>query len=317
MYFDLFLVAIGLAALLLGAEALVRGANSIAHRYGVPKLIIGLTIVAFGTSAPELCVSLIAAFKDSADVAIGNVVGSNIFNIMVIVALAAVFRPLVMPRAAVWREMPIMLATLGLFYVASFDGIIDLGEGIVFFLGILAYLVMNYFLARRGKVAAEHLPLASEIPEPVESKKLFPCIVLIIVGLLGMVFGAEWIVRGATAIARDLGVAEIVIAVSLVALGTSLPELATTMVAAFRGHPELAVGNAIGSNIFNVLSVIGISAWVTPLHVNPQALAFDYPVMMAGCVVAWPLMFIQKKMGRWQGAVLLLGYLGYLYFLFA
>ena len=309
-----FLLIVGFVVLVVGAESLVRGATNIAKTFGISTLVIGLTVVAFGTSAPELFVSLVAAFKGTADVAVGNVIGSNIFNVLMIIGCSAIIAPVEISYAVRRREMPIMLITLGLMYLVAWSGVISRWEGWLLFVGILVYLVWNYLSARRSVTVV--IASKEEESRPSASGKfIFKNINFVILGLVGLVFGSNLIVDNATFIAKTYGVSDLVIGITLVAVGTSLPELATTVVAAIKGEPDLAVGNAIGSNVFNVLCVIGLTAGITPLSVNPQALSVDLIVMLVSCFAVWPLMLYRRKFGRLEGGLLVLVYAGYIAYL--
>jgi cation:H+ antiporter len=308
---------VGFVVLVTGADALVRGSSNIARRFGVSALVIGLTVVAFGTSAPELFVSLTAAAQGTNDVAIGNVVGSNIFNILMIIGITAILSPIKISRTVVKREMPIMLFSLGLMYLFSRDLLISRWQGAVLFFGILAYLLLNYILYRRQLSSLEHLE--KEIDEEARGgkKPLLKDLSWVILGLAGLIWGADLIVQNATIIARSFGISELVIGVTLIAIGTSLPELATTAIAAFRNEADLAVGNAVGSNIFNVFCVIGLTALVSPLPVAASALEFDMLFMLFACFLPWPLMALRGQLGRIEGIGMLLAYVGYVVLVFS
>lgn len=313
MFIQSLLVLLGFALLLWSADLLVRGATKIATRFGISTLIIGLTVVAFGTSAPELFVSLIAALGDSSEVAIGNVVGSNLFNILMILGIAALLHPITFSRAIGMRELPIMVAAMVVFWITAASQFrITAIEGAILFLGIVGYLLMSYVLVRRSKTDAiltefdvEHQPEAEEI-------SLASNAALVIVGLVGLIFGSELIVENATAIARSFGVSDYIIGISLVAIGTSLPELATTAVAALKSEPDLAIGNAVGSNIFNVFVVIGLTSIVSPLPVERAVVEFDFAFMIAVCLVVWGVALGLKKAGRVTGLVFVGLYVGYI-----
>jgi cation:H+ antiporter len=311
MFWEFVFIILGFGLLMGGAELLIRGSTRIALSLGVSTLIVGLTVVAFGTSAPELFVSVSAAYSGTADVAVGNIIGSNIFNILIIVGLSALIRPIEIPRAVIVREMPIMLFVMALFYSLSLDGMISRLEGVVLFAGIIFYLILNYFLAKKHKAAIKLEMDQSEIETATKSRVVIN-LTFIVLGLLSMVLGAEWIVDNAKIIAKYYNISDLVIGITVVAIGTSLPELATTIVAARRGHAELAVGNGIGSNIFNVLCVIGLTASILPLRVNPKAISFDFPYMFLGCLAVWPLMRFGKNLSRWEGLLMLLAYVVYI-----
>ncbi len=301
---------VGTGLLLWGAEILVRGSRSIALSFGISTLIVGLTVVAFGTSAPELFVSVAAAIEGTADVAVGNIVGSNTFNILVIIGLAGLFSPINVPRSITRREMPFMLIAMGLFVAFSANGIIERWEGALLTLGLLGYLFLNYVEVTKseGKVIEllEESDIAIEGVDSIGKSLLF-----IVGGLIGLIIGAELIVSSAVWVARQVGVSELVIGVTLVAVGTSLPELATTIIAAKKGEPDLAVGNAVGSNIFNVLCVIGLTAAIQPLNVAGKALSFDMPYMFFSCLLLLPIVFYTRRVGRGVATLMLLGYCAY------
>ncbi|MCB0321715.1 MAG: calcium/sodium antiporter, partial [Bdellovibrionales bacterium] len=292
MVLKIFLLAIGVGILLIGADLLIRGARSIALGLGISTLIVGLTVVAFGTSAPELFVSVAAALDGTADVAIGNVVGSNIFNILVIVSLAAFFRPVPVPRRITRREMPFMLIVMGIMTLLTFDGTMSRFEGWVFLIILFGYLFLNFYEVTQAEEKA--IDLIDEL-EGEERDPLWKSIGFVVIGLIGLVIGSQFIVDSAVWIARQLGVSELVIGVTLVAAGTSLPELATTVVAARKGEPDLVMGNAVGSNIFNVLCVVGLTAAIHPLMVNPSAIRLDLPFVFFSCVLFWIFIAIAKR----------------------
>ncbi|MEZ4753632.1 MAG: calcium/sodium antiporter [Bdellovibrionota bacterium] len=311
MLIEISLLIAGLVALVWGAELLVDGSTKLALGLGISTFVVGLTVVAFGTSAPELFVSVNAALKGSADVAIGNIIGSNTFNILVVIGLAGFVNPFKVSRAVYSREMPIMISVVGLFWYLSHDGVISRTSGIILFFLLLVYILMNAYIAKSKKLNIHDY--AEEIEIKVVSK--FKCIFLLVVGLALMVIGSEFIVANATILAREIGVSELVIGITLVAVGTSLPEVATTFIAAKNGEPELAVGNAIGSNIFNVLCVIGITSAIQPLKVNPVSLTLDFPFMFFACAVALPLMLVRKQIRRIEGGLMLLAYFAYVFIL--
>ncbi|RMG39469.1 MAG: sodium:calcium antiporter [Candidatus Dadabacteria bacterium] len=321
MLIEIFYLIIGLIILVAGADALIKGATALARSFGVSTLIIGLTVVAFGTSAPELFVSLVAAWRGTADVAVGNVVGSNIFNILIVIGLAAAFSPITISNAVRTRELPIMTLALAIFWWMSSDYLLSRIEGILLFCCIIAYLLMNYFIVKHNKVvlpAISELDLELQEDAPSSTPALLKNTVMVILGLAGLVFGADLMVDSATYIAREMGVSELVIGITLIAVGTSLPELATTLVAAYRGEPELIVGNAIGSNIFNVLCVIGATAAVSrnALEVNPKALVLDFPFMFAASFIMLPLAWCLGKVHKVTGVIMVLSYAAYVYLTF-
>lgn len=296
----------GIILLYVGAESLVRGSSRLAARYGIPPLIIGLTIVAFGTSSPELVVSMTAAVKGANDVAIGNVVGSNIFNIAVILGLTALIRPPTVHLDLIRREIPFLLAVslLG-FGLVSFGNVSRLA-GIFLFLGFCSYVVFSIFVAR-------HQPLDGGIAPPdTAPMPVWFCGVLIVAGLGILVLGSHIFVGGAVATARSFGVSEAVIGLTIVAAGTSLPELATSIVAAIRKESDVAIGNIVGSNLFNILGILGLTASVQPLKVVGVGVS-DAGFMVGISILLLPFAFSQRSISRGEGAVLLGLYGVYLY----
>jgi cation:H+ antiporter len=309
---------VGLGALIGGAEVLVRGASRLATALGVSPLVVGLTVVAFGTSAPELAVGVSSALAGQADIALGNVVGSNIANVLLVLGLAALVVPVVAAIRVVRREVPLMIATSALLWLMALSGQIDRLEGIILVVGIVAY---TGFLARasrreaasvRAEFAAEFGAGAGRGPRVVVNN-----LVLVLAGLVALVAGAHWIVEGAVAFATTLGIPEVVVGLTIVAVGTSLPEIATSVLAGVRGHRDIAVGNVVGSCIFNVLMVLGVTATVAPapLDVSPSLLSVDLPLMVAAALACLPILYTGRRVDRREGALLLgfyVAYLGYL-----
>ncbi len=315
----IFLLIAGLALLVLGAEALVRGASKIAAAFGISPLVIGLTVVAFGTSAPELAVGAQAALAGSGDIALGNVIGSNIFNILVIIGLSAVIIPLVVHQQLVRWEVPLVIGLSILVLIMGMDGKLGRIEGVLLFLGLIAYVIFQIW---KGRSESEEVQqeYAQEYGNG-RGKSISQWalnVVLLAAGLGMLVLGADWLVESATTIALSLGVSELVIGLTIVAAGTSAPELATSAMAAVRGERDIAVGNAIGSNIFNILGVLGLTAALAPngIAVPVSALRFDIPVMIAVAVAALPIFFTGYTIARWEGALFLALYGGYVLFLF-
>ena len=304
----------GVLLLLAGAEALVRGASALALRFGVSPLVVGLTVVAIGTSSPELVVTLGAALEGQGGVALGNVVGSNVANLALIVGVAASLKPVPVDRKLITHDVPVMLVGMGLLIVAMLDGRLARWEGAVLTLGAVAYTVDSIRSSRRETREAREVDLPPEVEAALaEGRSAVGKHVLFLVGGIALlVFGADMLVSGAITTATLLGVSEAVIGLTLVALGTSLPELATTIVAAARGQGEIALGNAIGSNIFNVFGVIGPASLLVPFgrgDVGDGALA----IMIGIGVLAYALLFVGDRLARWKGAVLLSTYAGYLW----
>lgn len=297
---------IGLVVLVVAADLLVRGASSLARQLGVSPVVIGLTVVAFGTSAPELVVSLSAALRgaEGADIAIGNVVGSNIFNVGVILGLSALVLPLTVKPRLVRVDCPLLLvSTLALLGFAWDGAITRIEAGLL----LVGFGVSLWFTFRDSGVDEAPGPEAQEsAPRPVDSKARN--VVLVTLGLGGLLLGGHLVVTGAVEIARRLGVSEFVIGLTIVAAGTSLPELATSVVATTRGQPDLAVGNVVGSNIFNLLLILGVTGVVAPLPVRASLYGFDFPVLLGFTAATWPILGIGERVGRKKGMLLVLAY---------
>jgi len=307
----------GLLFLVAGAEVLVKGASRLAAAIGLSPLVIGLTVVAFGTSTPELAVSLKAALSGQPNIAIGNVVGSNISNVLLILGLSALVAPLVVARQLIRFDVPLMialsLAVLGL----SLDGTFNQLDGGILVAGLVGYVVFSVRQSRRenARVAAEYHREFGLAPKA--GSNLPVNLFLVIAGLGLLVMGSHWLVGSATTLARYLGVSELVIGLTIVATGTSLPELVTSVIAAFRGERDIAVGNVIGSNIFNIMGVLGLASLVTPagIEVPAAVIRFDLPVMIAVAFACLPVFFTDGGISRPEGAVLLGYYLAYTLYL--
>ncbi|MCC6579403.1 MAG: calcium/sodium antiporter [Phycisphaeraceae bacterium] len=297
----------GLAMLIVGAEMLVKGASRMALAAGVTPLVIGLTVVAMGTSAPEMAVSLGATLKGNPDVAMGNVVGSNIFNVLLILGISALITPLLVARQIVRIDAPIFVAVALLSWWMAQDGQLSRREGLILLAGWVGYTLLTVKLGRRD-AAGESNPNKSA--KRVTLAGTIAAVCLVAVGLGVLVLGARWMVEGSVTLAKLLGVSDLVISLTIVAAGTSLPEVATTLLAAARGQRDIAVGNVMGSNLFNVLGIGGVCAAAAPgggLSVADGLTSFDLPVMVAAAVACLPVFFTGHRITRWEGA-LLLGY---------
>ncbi len=307
----LFLFVIGLGLLIAGAEALVRGAARLAAAFGVSPLVIGLTIVAFGTSAPELAVSVQSALAGRADIAVGNVIGSNIFNVLFILGASALIVPLVVARQLVRLDVPIMIGVSVLVWLFSLDLNIGRLEGLILVAGIAMYTAFQVVQSRREQSDAREHDRASKYSGVLVN------IAFVAAGLGMLVVGSRWLVDGAVAIARAIGIEEVVIGLTIVAAGTSLPEVATSILAAIRGERDIAVGNVVGSNVFNILAVLGLSGIAAPggLSISPSVLHFDIWVMIAVAVACLPIFFTGWEIRRWEGAVFLGYYVAYTVYL--
>lgn len=307
----------GLVLLIVGAEIMVRGASHLAAAMGVAPLVIGLTIVAYGTSSPELAVSVQSSFTGQGDLAFGNVVGSNIANILLILGLSAAVAPLVVSQQLVRFDVPLMISISLLLFLLAMDGRISRIDGFVFVAGAIVYTIFTLVQSRKaGQQQREERSLAGGGPQKISEHWLVQ-IALIVGGLALLVIGSDWLVDSAVAFAAALGVDELVIGLTIVAVGTSLPELATSVVASIRGERDIAVGNAIGSNIFNILSVLGLASIFAPagIAVSSAAVAFDLPVMIAVAVACLPIFFTGYRIARWEGFVFLGYYVAYTLYL--
>ncbi len=307
-----FFLTAGLVLLVAGAEVLVRGAGKLAAQFGIPPLIIGLTVVAFGTSAPETAVSVQAAMSGSGDLAIGNVVGSNIANVLLILGVTALIAPLLVSRQLIRLDIPIMIAASLLTLALAWDGSLSRLDGAVLFACIIGYTTFLIISSRKEKKPAADDEFTAEYALDQAPKPYAWAIhlALIIAGLVLLVSGSNLLVEGAVSLARALGLSELVIGLTVVAIGTSLPELATSVTAAFKGERDIAVGNIVGSNIFNLLCVLGLSALVSPqaIQVADNALQFDFPVMIAVAIACLPIFFNGYAINRWEGGVFLAYY---------
>jgi cation:H+ antiporter len=304
---------VGLVLLVVGAESLVRGASRIAISVGVSPLVVGLTIVAFGTSAPELAVSVQSAQSGQVDIAIGNVVGSNIFNVLFILGVSALVAPLVVNAQLIRQEVPVMIGASLLLWALAADGGIGRLDGVLLFGLIVSYTAFLVVQSRRETKATNEEYADEFTPKDGWDRHWGIQVLLVLAGLAMLVTGSNLLVDAAVAFARALGVSELVVGLTIVAAGTSLPEVATSVMATVRGERDIAIGNVVGSNTFNILSVLGASALVAPepLAVAPSVLAFDLPVMTAVAIACFPVFFTGREIARWEGAVFLGYYAAY------
>jgi len=316
MLFAVLLFFAGLLLLYYGADYLVAGSSRLALSYGVRPLVVGMTVVAFATSMPELLVSLFAAIRGSSDIAAGNIVGSNIANIGLILGVAALLHPLTVERTTLAREIPYMIFSGGVLYLLCFDGQLAGFDGLLLLALLGVFLVYCLRTARKVPVGGD-VENAREAFGPIVSSRRGRDLVLIGVGIVGLGIGAELMVRSAVTIARFFGISELVIGLTIVALGTSLPELAASVVSAWKGEMDISVGNVIGSNIFNTLFVLGLCPMLRPLAVEASLLRVEMPVMLLFSVALLPLCGRQLGLDRRRGAVLLGGYLVFVLALFA
>ncbi len=306
---QIVLLAIGFALLVKGADWFVEGASRVAEKFGIPQLVIGLTIVAMGTSLPEAAVSVSAALKGSAEITIGNIVGSNIMNVLLILGLTAVITPVAVQLSTVRYEIPFMIlvSVILLAMGCTGDNMLHLSDGVILWVLMLCYLGYLLVMAKKGGGLPEELP--EEKPMPV-----WKMLLLIVLGGAMIVLGSDVAVDAATELALIFGMSERLIGLTIVAFGTSLPELVTSVTAAIKGKADIAVGNIVGSNIFNILFVVGTSALITPVEYAPEFLT-DGVVCIAAAVLLWICVFKNRRLGRLGGAVMLLGYGGYFLYL--
>ena len=300
------LLALGFVLLGKGADWFVEGAAGIAAKFGIPQLVIGLTIVAMGTSAPEAAVSIAASLKGSADITIGNVVGSNIMNILVILGCASVITPLLLARSTARIEIPFVIAITALLYFQGMDGVISFFDGVILLVGFVVYLLYLY------RMAINSAPTEEE--EQGEEMSMGKCILWTLGGLAVIIAGSNVTVNAATAIAVFMGLSERIIGLTIVALGTSLPELFTSVTAARKGNADIAIGNIVGSNIFNILFVVALSALIVDIPFD-KAFTFDSYVAIAAAVLLWLCVLPKEKLARWAGALMLASYGVYLWYL--
>jgi cation:H+ antiporter len=317
MLLDLIFIALGLVGLFYGADWLVKGAARLASNFGLPPLVVGLTVVAYGTSMPEQIVSLTAALQDNSDIAIGNVVGSNIFNILFILGVTGLIFPIGVNSQLIRRDIPIMIGVSFLGYLLAFQGdLISRADGIILFIGILIFTFGSYYLAIREKdeIKAE----AQEFDELegliVENINVLLEVGRTLAGIIILIIAARLTLDGSVGIAEALGISDTIIGLTLVAAGTSLPELATSVVAAFRKQPDISVGNIVGSNIFNILSIFGLTAIIQPIGVAAEYNRWDFPIMIAVAILLLPVAW-NRKIGRGEGAFFLVLYTAYVIFL--
>ena len=307
----------GLALLIGGADMLVRGASRLAVAFGVSPVIIGLTVVAFGTGSPEMAISMKSGLAGTPNIALGNVIGSNICNVLIVLGLAAVAAPLIVQHRLVRFDVPVMLlSTLVVWWMAA-DGNISRVEGAILFVAMVGYTVAVLRASRTvtQPEAEDYAEFIEEYTEPEDETRVpwYKDAVFIVTGLGALILGSNWVVNGAVLFAETLGISDLIIALTVVAIGTSLPEIVTSVVAAMHGERDIAVGNVIGSNIFNILAVLGLVAAASGpgIAVAPEALAFDLPVMAAVAALCLPIFLTHMTIARWEGVMLLGFYAAY------
>jgi len=320
------LIIVGIALVLWGADRLVEGASAVARSMHVPEIVIGLTIVAAGTSAPEFFVSFISAFKGTSDLAVGNVIGSNIFNTMLIVGCSAIVAPMVVNPSTVKKEIPFAVGASLLLFVLCFDDMesahlwgneISRSDGIVLLIGFIAFLIYSFTLARKsGELKPRQEYLGEErVKKPVDYRMMGINALWMVVGLACLIIGSDIFVNGATYVAHRFGVRQSVIGLTIVAGGTSLPELATSVVAAYKGKASLAIGNAIGSNVFNIFLVLGVTAVICPMRIMGITI-IDLMMMLVSIGLLWIFAYTKYFVSRREGVLMVLGFLAYMCWLF-
>lgn len=307
-------IIFGLMSLLVGGESLVRGASRLASTLNISPLIIGLTVVAFGTSSPEFAVSIQSSLSGKSDIALGNVVGSNIFNVLFILGISALITPLVVSSRLIRWDVPLMILASVLLLLMGYDGRIDRADGSILFTALICYTYWCVRQSRKEQNDAVATEFAREIPVVKPSGQLVVWQIVLVtfgLGLLGL--GSQLLVGGSVFVAKQLGVSELVIGLTIVSAGTSLPEVVTSIMAAIRGEREIAVGNVVGSNIFNILGVLGLASALSPvgIAVSPSVFRFDIPVMLAASFACLPIFLTGNLMARWEGGVFFAYYLAY------
>jgi len=313
----LFLFITGLLFLIIGAEGLVRGASSIAASLGISPLIIGLTIVALGTSSPELAISIKSVFSSQGDIALGNIIGSNIFNILLVLGLSAIVAPLMVSVQLIRYDVPLMIGVSILVLLLSLDQGIGRGDGILLVIGLGVYI---WFLIRqsRREHPKVHQKYASEYGDGSKSTSDWTRnIIYVSGGLVLLVLGSRWLVNSAVAIAEALNISELIIGLTVIAAGTSLPEVVTSVVASLRGERDIAVGNVVGSSLFNLMFVLGFAGILSPggIEVTPAVLRFDLPILIVVSFACLPIFFTKSAISRWEGFLLVAYYLAYTLYL--
>lgn len=306
MILSIVFILIGVVFVIKGADIMTDGAVALAQRMNIPQMVIGLTIVALGTSMPELFVSFMSAIKGTPDLAVGNVVGSNIFNTFLIVGVAAMVAPMVILRSTVRKDIPIALVSSTLLLLMCIDSNISRWDAAILFFGLVAFVAFNLYVAKKNP--------SEENEEGRKNYSVLKSVLFIVLGLAGLVVGSNLFVDGASKIAASLGVSEAVIGLTVVAGGTSLPELATSVVAARKGQSAIAMGNVIGSNVYNILMILGITGLIQPMEIKGIT-TIDFVMMLLGVVLLWFFSYTKFKVERWEGAFLSLVFLAYMVFL--
>lgn len=321
MFLDIFLLVVGLIVLVFGGEFLVKGAVGLAKAVKISPLVIGMTIVAFGTSAPELIVSITSALEGNAGIAVGNVIGSNIANIALVLGATVLILPIGIERQTKFIDFPVMILATAMFYWFAQDGGVDLTEGVILFSVLVGYLIFLAFQTLKKKKDQRKVGQEEDQKTPFDLEEFdkepyWKSISFLLIGFIGLYFGAEWFIDGAIGIAEyvlaDNPDKDVIIGVTVVALGTSAPELVASTVAAYRKQTDLSIGNLIGSNIFNIFAVIGITAMIEPMEVAQSAIDFDMWWMIGVAILMAISLFSGKRIGRWEGILMLAAYFSYI-----
>ena len=312
MLLNIILLIVGLFVLILGGDFLVRGASNIALRLHISPLVVGLTIVAFGTSAPEMLISVKSALAGSPDLTMGNVVGSNICNLALVLGITCLIEPILVQPDSMKIDWPVAMGSSLLLYFVAQEGYIYRIEGIIFISLLILYTIFIIRRSRKETKSMRELEEDLEMPDN-PTNNAWKDVVFLLIGGLGLYYGSEWFVGGAQELARYLGVSERVIGITVLALGTSLPELVTAIVASLKKETDLALGNLMGSNIFNVLSILGVTSIITDIKVNPEIISHDMIPMMVITLLVLPMMITGRRIGRFEGGILLVIYLYYTY----
>ena len=316
MVFLLFVA--GLVLLIIGADAIVRGTSHLASAFGISPLVIGLTVVAFGTSSPEFAVSIKAAVSNQASIAVGNIIGSNIFNVLFILGLSALVIPLTVSQQLVRFDVPLMILLSVLVLILGWDNKFSRTDGLLLFTGLIIYIWYLIYQSRKESTEVkEEYAREFGIESHIAAKNPVRNIVLVIGGFALLIYGSRWLVDSAVSIAQDLGLSELIIGLTIIAAGTSLPEFVTSVIASIKGERDIAVGNVVGSNIFNIMGVLGLSSLIAPagIDVSGEVIRFDIPIMIAVAFACLPIFFTDGMISRWEGGLLFGYYLAYTMYL--
>lgn len=314
MLIDISLIVIGLILLIAGGEFLVKGAVGISVKAKLSKLVIGMTVVSFGTSSPELLVSLQSASEGLPEIAIGNVIGSNIANLALVLGVTVLIFPMPVARNTIKYDWPMMMLASLLFFVFAYDLQIQRWEGLTLFLLLVIFIIFIIMKSRKSQVVEmDEIPGIEDLTQKIS---VWKNILYLLIGLLGLYFGSNWLISGAKSLALEVGLSNHVIGITIVAFGTSVPELATSVVAAYKKETDISVGNLIGSNIFNIMAVLGLTAIVKPIGVEENVLSWDILWMIGFALLLLPMMVFKRKVGRFSGFILLGLYIFYIISLF-